>query len=543
MTYLYGFTVALFLTIALIPLFMRISSKLRLVDDPTADRKVHEKAMPRTGGLAIILGSFLPLLFLLDYDKSLIYLFFGCGVIILFGLIDDRIELNFKWKLLGQSLGVILALCGGLVFHRLPFFGLSDAPAWLSYSITFLFFIGVVNGVNFSDGLDGLAAGTSIMALLLIFALAIQSENFSVAIISITIVGGLLGFLRYNTYPAHIFMGDSGSQFLGFIIASLAVIVTQSETSPFGSMLPVLILGIPIMDIIQVVPVRIAKNLPLPGPDQEHFHHQVWKLGFRHYEVVAIIYVLQSVLMMAAFTLRYESDFLVSLFYTCFVVVSLSPILLGQLIGWQFREKYRRGDGFERRNKLLRRMTWFYKNSAKIVSISLSFFYIFLGWQLRASSESTAGLAVGVVVIAIIGLFSCHRRPKLACRFILYGGSVLFSFLIAQFSSDGKLENWVNIYLFGLLVTLVLSIRMSRKDDFSLTTQDLLILLAVILMPLLPFSALDQYSISKMMLTMAILIYSSEFLLSRGVRTVAVAAVGQAVGLLLIGFFGLFNLS
>ena len=355
MEYVYSLSLALFLTIALIPILIRVSWRLGLVDHPTAERKVHTNAMPRTGGLGIIIGAALPLFFLLPIEGYLRYLFLGCAITIFFGLLDDRFELSYKWKILGQSLAAIAVMSGGVVMHQLPFFGFDDAPVWLSYPITFLFLVGVVNGVNFSDGLDGLAAGTSIMALLLIFVLALQCEDTAVALISLTLVGGLLGFLRFNTFPANIFMGDAGSQFLGFITACLAIIVTQSETSPYSVWLPVLILGIPIMDIVQVIPVRIHKKLPLPGPDKEHFHHQLGKLGFRHVEVVAVVYLLQTILMTGAYLMRYESDLAVAVFYTTFVVTILGALLFANAHNWQFRERQRRNTKRERRNRYLRR--------------------------------------------------------------------------------------------------------------------------------------------------------------------------------------------
>ena len=241
MELVYSFTIALFLTIALMPLLIKFSAQLRLIDDPGADRKMHDKVMPRSGGLAIILGVFIPLPFLLSMDGYIPYLFIGSGIIILFGLLDDRAELNYKWKLFGQSLAVIVVMMGGIVIHQIPFFGLEAMPVWMSWPLTFVFLLGVINGVNFSDGLDGLAAGTSLLALATIAILAMIVDDQKVALISLTVIGGVLGFLRYNTFPARIFMGDAGSQFLGFITACLAIAVTQSESSALNTFLPVII--------------------------------------------------------------------------------------------------------------------------------------------------------------------------------------------------------------------------------------------------------------------------------------------------------------
>jgi UDP-GlcNAc:undecaprenyl-phosphate/decaprenyl-phosphate GlcNAc-1-phosphate transferase len=530
MEYLYGLTVALFLTIALIPLLIRMSGRLGLVDDPSAERKVHSTAMPRTGGLGIVIGAALPLLFLVKVDGYLLHLFAGCAIIVVFGLLDDRMELRPIWKIFGQVLAAVVVMSGGIVISQFPFFGLEDAPAWLTYPVTFFFLVGVVNGVNFSDGLDGLAAGTSIMALLLIFVLALQSGNSDIALIALTVIGGVLGFLRYNTFPANIFMGDAGSQFLGFLIACLAIAVTQSEHSPYSALLPVLIVGIPIMDILQVIPVRIYKKLPLPGPDKEHFHHQMGKLGFRHVEVVTIQYLLQATLLVVAFLLCYESDLLVALFYAVFVTVCLGALFTGNLCYWRFREQQRRVVGQERRNGYLRRLDWYFRNSARVLAVLLAFFFILAGWQL-AEYHSLLVLAAILTATLLISLGVSFFAPaEYVFRMILYSASVLMAYSITTANVDPVQQIAFYIYAGLMVLALVLGIRMTRKREFSLTTQDLLILLVVVLMPLLPFDMMDQYAIGSIALIVALLMYASEFVLNRATRMVVFPCAGAIAG-------------
>lgn len=536
MEYLYSLSLALFLTIALIPLLIRVSARLGLVDQPTAARKVHTSAMPRTGGLGIIIGAAIPLLVLLPLDGYLRNLFVGCAIIIVFGLLDDRFELNYKWKLFGQSLAAIVVMSGGIVLHQFPFFGLSDAPVWLSYPVTFVFLVGVVNGVNFSDGLDGLAAGTSIMGLLLIFTLALQSENAPIALMSLTLVGGALGFLRYNTFPANIFMGDAGSQFLGFVIACLAIAVTQSDSSPYSPWLPVLILGIPIMDIVQVIPVRIHKKLPLPGPDKEHFHHQLGKLGFRHVEVVAVIYLLQTILMAGAFWLRYESDLVLALFYSAFVVTILSALLVANANQWRFRERHRQQQAAkgERRNKYLRRLGWYYHNSARFIALLLGIFFIIAGW--RIGDHSGLALAGGglVAALAIAFIAIVFKFGSALFRVVLYSACAFFAWRIADSHMVLEQEYWLVGYMLVLVICLVTAMRMTRTQEFALTTQDLLILLVVVLAPLMPFDVIEEYAIGGIALIAAVLMYTSEFVLVRATRMAAFSAACAIAGALLV---------
>jgi UDP-GlcNAc:undecaprenyl-phosphate/decaprenyl-phosphate GlcNAc-1-phosphate transferase len=539
MEYIYSLTVALFLTIALIPLLIRMSASLGLVDDPGAERKVHTTAMPRTGGLGIIIGVALPLLFLLPKEGYILNLFMGCGIIVLFGVLDDRFELSYKWKLFGQGLAVIVVMSGGLVIHQFPFFGLSDAPVWLSYPFTFLFLVGVVNGVNFSDGLDGLAAGTSIMALLLIFTLALQSGDAAVALFALTVVGGVLGFLRYNTFPANIFMGDAGSQFLGFVIACLAIAVTQSETSPYSVLLPILILGIPIMDILQVVPMRVHKKLPLPGPDKEHFHHQLGKLGFSHTEVVASIYVLQTVLMAGAYWLRYDSDIIVALFYGSFVSLVLGALLFGNAKNWQFRETSGQPSAeSDRRNSYLRRFDWYFHNSARVIAVLLGVFYLAATWRLTEQDIGLWPMAVFFGVLVLSALISGFAYTKSLFRVVLYGASVLFAYWITESNLVLAQEYWLYGFMALLVVLLMLAIRMTRKQEFSLTTQDLLILLVVLLIPMLPGEMMGQIKVGEIALIVAVLMYASEYVLNRATRMAAFSVACSLAGISCILFFG-----
>lgn len=531
MEYVYSLTVALFLTISLIPLLIRVSARLGLVDEPTAGRKVHEKIMPRTGGLGIIVGVAIPLLFLLPFDGYVIYLFIGSAIIITFGLLDDRLELNYMWKLFGQGLAAAVVMSGGIVVEQFPFFGLAEVPVWISYPVTFLFLVGVVNGVNFSDGLDGLAAGTSIMALLVVFALAFQSGNTVSALVSLTLVGGVLGFLRYNTFLANIFMGDSGSQFLGFVIACLAIEVTQSGSSPYSVLLPILILGIPIMDILQGVPVRVHKKLPLPGPDKEHFHHQIGKLGFRHAEVVAIIYVLQAILMASAFFMRFEYDWLLAVFYALFVTLTLGSLLLANSINWQFRQKVRKHTGAERRNRYLRRLDWYFNNSAMVVAVMLGGFYVVCFILFGGLAGWWAGLIALIATALISFIAPLSEYLKIVYRIVLYLVSVVFAYWVVSIPATEAEFGLMVTYLLLLLVCLVLAVRMTRRNEFSLTTQDLLLLLLLVVLPQLPFEVLQEYEVGIIALQVALLMYASEFILHRGTRAAAFSVACALAGL------------
>lgn len=535
MQFLYTLTVAFFLTIAIIPVVSRFAARLGLIDHPVGGRKLHHDPIPRVGGLSIILGSSIPLFFLMSPDSRLVGLLPSCGVILFFGLLDDLIELNYKWKLFGQSLAAIIAMAGGVVLFELPFFGMEVAPGWISYSLTYLFLIGVVNGVNFSDGLDGLAGGTSIMASLLILILALQVEDYTVGLCVLSFIGGLLGFLRFNTYPAKVFLGDAGSQLIGFFIACLAILVTQQEGTAVNKFLPVLILGLPILDILQVIPVRIYKNLPLPGPDNEHFHHQLMKLGFRHYEVVAVIYLLQALLLIAAYIIRYNSDLYLFVFYGLFVLTICGSMLFANRHNWQFRQRQRQKGGVERRNRALRRLAWFYRYLAKIVSATVLFFLFvslfFIGDFDPAVARFSLLSAIFLAIVSVLARKYYQTTTRIACGF----ASVLVAYLLSTTNLSSTQALVILGVLGFLLVFLLFAIRMTRKDDFSLDTQDLLLLLAVIFLPFLPFDTITANSVGQIALTVFLLLYAVEFLINTGRGSVIAINVGAIVVLGLIG--------
>lgn len=166
--------------------------------------------------------------------------------------------------------------------------------------------IAIINSINLIDGLDGLAGGISSLCLILISVLALFSGMQDVALLATALLGSVFGFLRFNTYPASVFMGDTGSQYIGFFIAALCVLLTQRPGSGFGSALPLLIIGIPLIDMILVMLIRVRRGLSPFHPDRNHLHHKLIDMGFFHCQVVQIMYFLQLFSLMLAYLLRFE---------------------------------------------------------------------------------------------------------------------------------------------------------------------------------------------------------------------------------------------
>jgi UDP-GlcNAc:undecaprenyl-phosphate GlcNAc-1-phosphate transferase len=514
--YLYGFFLALLSSLILLPFLMKYASQLGLVDNPTgSSRKLHKAPMPRSGGLGIIIPTGVAILVVLPWDDSILSFLFSSLIIVGFGLLDDVIELKPTQKLVGQALGVTLAMVGGMTISNVPF--IDNSPAWLSYALTFVFVMAVINGVNFSDGMDGLAAGTTLMALVLIFLLAVEGNDIQVAIIAASICAALVGFLRFNTHPAAIFMGDAGSQFLGFSVAWLAITVSQTETSTLTRVMPLLILGIPIMDVLQVICVRIKKKLPLPGPDREHFHHQIGKLGLPQAGVVATIYILQLILLLGAFLMQHNSDTEALVFYICYLVVVLGLLYAIHLQGWRIREANGFG-GVNRRNWFFRRASFLHPYSGKFYGSSLAGLLVVFAVM---STEMPKGFIYIALIIATsvlcVRLVARGRWALLIGRVSTYSATTFCVYGMTLSSHPQASFGVFDLMLALLTVALVVSIRTTRKQYFWLTPQDLLVLFFVILLgPSLSLDLGSGVNSGALMFHTILLLYIGEYVLARG---------------------------
>ncbi|MFC4777837.1 glycosyltransferase family 4 protein [Paenibacillus sp. GCM10023252] len=300
--YSLGFVIALILAIIMTPLVKRFAFFVGAIDKPN-HRKVHTRIMPRMGGLAIytafvgaflVLVPFLPDNLLSARDLNLIKaLLAGGTIIIIIGALDDRFELSAKVKLLGQIAAACLVVFGFDVkidLLNIPF-GESMQPiaAWISIPLTILWIVGVTNAINLIDGLDGLAAGVSGIAIGTILVMACIMGNVPIILLSSLLLGGIIGFLVFNFHPAKIFMGDSGSLFLGFSLATLSMIGFKQVTI-VSFVTPLLIIGVPLSDTFFAIVRRWVNKKPIFAPDKGHLHHCLQELGFSHRRTVLIIW-------------------------------------------------------------------------------------------------------------------------------------------------------------------------------------------------------------------------------------------------------------
>ena len=278
------------------PLVKKLAIKVKAIDRPDA-RKVHNGLMPRLGGLAICLGFWVAILLTQEPSREILGVLLGGLLIVLLGILDDTRGLSPRVKLLGQVLAACVVLYGGVrvEFLTSPIAGIIDLK-YFSYFITVIWIIGVTNAVNLIDGLDGLAAGVSAIAAVTLGIVSIFEGYQEVAVLAFILAASTLGFLKYNFHPAKLFMGDTGSMFLGFNLATIAIIGLTKSATVISLFLPIVILGIPIADTFFAIIRRYFNGKPIFSPDKDHLHHRLLALGLSHKHTVLAIYGVSIIL-------------------------------------------------------------------------------------------------------------------------------------------------------------------------------------------------------------------------------------------------------
>lgn len=285
-----AFSIAFILTFVLTYPVKRYAIKFGVVDFPNY-RKIHTKVTPRLGGLAIFLGAFFGALYLQPQHEHILEILFGAIVIIITGILDDRYSLRPVVKLSGQLIAASFLISSGLIIERitLPMIGVIEL-GFVSVLITVLWIVGITNAINLIDGLDGLATGVTTIALTSMLIMAIMDGQLVAAYLCIVLIGGNLGFLYHNFYPAKIYMGDTGSNFLGFMIAAISMLGLFKNVALFSFVIPVIVLAVPIFDTLFAIVRRAYNKDSIMMPDNKHIHYQLLAEGYSHRKAVLIIY-------------------------------------------------------------------------------------------------------------------------------------------------------------------------------------------------------------------------------------------------------------
>ena len=334
---IFCFSIAFFVSLASTPLVKTLAHKIGAIDIPDGKRRVHKSPIPRLGGLAIFLGFMCAVFAFVKIDTQVRGILIGAVLIVAIGILDDVKQLKATVKLAVQIIAAII-----VVFHDVKIVALT-VPSfiidsgflplkWLSIPITILWIVAVTNAVNLIDGLDGLAVGVSSIATFSLFFIAILAGEPTVALLAAALAGGCLGFLPYNFNPAKIFMGDTGSTFLGFILSTICIQGLFKGYAIISFIIPFLILGLPLFDTSVAILRRIHNKKPIMGADRGHLHHKLIDMGFSQKQTVAILYVIAMLLGLSAVVLVERGA------QTAFLLVSVVLLMLifgGRVITWQ----------------------------------------------------------------------------------------------------------------------------------------------------------------------------------------------------------------
>lgn len=298
--YILACALGLLLCLTLTPIVKSVAIRIGAVDEPNA-RKVHDRVMPRMGGVAIYVAYALAYIAVVYFTDAVATnvgyaLLLGGAIIVFTGVLDDLYDLSPKKKFVGQLLAAITAIYFGLrvQYISLPFLEEPLYVGWWGIPLTIIWIVGITNAVNLIDGLDGLASGVSGIAAFALFMVSVSIGNTMLALISITLVGTIIGFLAFNFHPAKIFMGDSGSLFLGFFLSTFSLLELKQAT--FVSLvIPLLILAVPISDTLYAVIRRKLNKKPISVADKNHLHHRLLVVGLSHRQAVLVIYLISGI--------------------------------------------------------------------------------------------------------------------------------------------------------------------------------------------------------------------------------------------------------
>ena len=298
--------VGFLISFASTPTVIALANKIKAIDVPKDARRIHKKPIPLIGGLAIFYGFVISVICFATLEWEIIGILIGATIMVTVGIFDDKFELSAKLKLVFQIIAAAVVIGFGIdISHVANPFVKWFGPQYISLGywsipLTMMWIIGVTNAVNLIDGLDGLAVGVSSIASVALLSLTILSRNFNAAIVTAALAGAGFGFLPYNFNPAKIFMGDTGSTFLGFVLACISVQGVMKTHAIISIAAPVLILGLPIFDTLFAIIRRILKRKPIMSPDRGHLHHRLLDMGFSQRRTVTILYTLTSILCLTA---------------------------------------------------------------------------------------------------------------------------------------------------------------------------------------------------------------------------------------------------
>jgi UDP-GlcNAc:undecaprenyl-phosphate GlcNAc-1-phosphate transferase len=314
------------------PLVVRLALRLGIVDNDGSERRMHDLPKPRVGGIAVFFGFSFALFTVLgvslasplglmpasdqfDAVHRLVGLLFGGMLILGVGVWDDVMHMRPRNKLVAQIVVALISMLYGFVipginnpFDHNPGTNWIDFPIWLGVPLTLLWYVGMMNAINFLDGLDGLLAGVAAISSVFLFVIAVLHANPVVALVVIALAGAALGFLPYNFNPARIILGDAGSLFIGYVFATVSIIGASKTAIAVSIVVPLLVLALPVLDTAAAIVRRATSGKRITEADRGHFHHQlIFRFGLNVRQAVLLLYAVCFVL--GAVALAFSGEF------------------------------------------------------------------------------------------------------------------------------------------------------------------------------------------------------------------------------------------
>lgn len=532
------FFTALAISIALIPGAMRLAPRFGLVDKPDP-RKVHAVPTPRAGGIGIVLGAIVPLLLFVPTDPLIASYLAGATVLLVFGLWDDAHELGHYVKFIGQFAAVLLiVLVGDLYVTQLPFVSEPLSPV-AGRAFTTFAMIGMINATNHSDGLDGLAGGLSAISLGAISFLGYEAGGERTLAISAAALGGIFGFLRYNTHPARVFMGDGGSQFLGFTLAFLVILLTQRRNTALSPAVVLLLLGVPIVDILAVFAQRIYWRMNWFRATKNHLHHRLLELGFHHYEAVSVIYAVQMFLVMCAMLLRYESDLLLTAVYLGTCLLMFAVIYGARHRGYRAHA----GGGESGFTRAVESVKLHLAGKTLLQGLATAILLVLLSFSALADMVprdiGIGSLVLGPILAVYLLFFA--RADDLIGRVIIFVAVAFAVYVETRFGTS--FEWWrgtPEIVFFAIIgIATGVATRLESDAEFNATPTDFLVLFLVLAAGVLAWLQPERLALGAMAAKIAILFYAVELVQTRLARAPRALHFGSLAAFTILAVRGL----
>lgn len=530
MSFVLPFLLAMVVTMILLPVLVRVAARWRIVDAPGA-RKVHSVPIPRIGGIAMLAGVVLAAMIAVPLQPADRLFLIAAALVAVFGGLDDRFDLDYRVKLFGQLLAALMVVLGAHVqIHELTLDDRVLLPGWISIPLTVLFLVGITNAINLADGLDGLAGGTTFLSLCALAILAYSTGQVTTAALALTFAGAVLGFLRFNTFPASVFMGDAGSQLLGFAVGVLSLRATQSGAGDISTAAPILLLALPILDTLSVMVQRIGEGRSPFRADKNHIHHKLLSLGFDHHEAVMVIYAVQADLFLLAYWMRYESDLAILGVVSAFFLVSIGLLQIAVRHRWRFRApKDARGTPLTRFATVLREPRYLPRWTYLAVAIAVGVYAALVMVETASLSGDVRLLLMALLAVTALWLTILRVRPlSLVEKGTLYVTVAVLVYLDTAIVHDPfwSIVNWAAILTAA--VGTMLRLRLSGDRRFELTPLDLIIVFVALVVPSLPGSVNLPHGGALGIAKLVVLFYAVEVLVSRTEMPVVWLRIGIA---------------